>query len=490
MMNEVERNVKAFIRQHNMIKRGDMVIAGVSGGADSVCLLFILSSLSEELGFRIRVCHVNHGIRGTQADEDEEYVKKLCGELGIPCHVFREDVELFAKKWKQSSEEAGRTVRRNAFSLLIREWGEAKIATAHHSGDHAETVLWNMARGTGLKGLCGIRPVEGNRIRPLLVLTRRETEGYLRSRGITWREDATNAENVYTRNRIRHNVLPVLEEQINPGVVRHLEELSRQAREVWEFLERFVDQAWNRCVSVEGDEGGPLSVDEDRLSKELPAVRDQLLRRCISYVLGKEQDIGAVHVQALSGLFQKQVGKRLDLPGGVSAVKVYGGVMIAVPEAGNDEEGVVILSGQEYAIGRKSEEKILNVPGTTVFYGVKKGSAKLKITCRFVSAPDPGQAKEFPEKGYTKWIDYDIIKHGLSVRTRQRGDYFTIDAAGSRQKLKSFFINEKIPVAQRGQMLLIADGDHIVWIPGRRMSRACYISAETKKILEISIVEE
>lgn len=178
--------MEKFIRKHGMIGKGDVVVAGVSGGADSVCLLFVLCGLRRELGFSVRACHVNHGLRGAEADADEEYVRRLCRDLGVPCRFFHEDVEWIARKRKQSPEEAGRMVRREAFLTMCREDGGTKIATAHHRDDNAETVLLNMARGTGLKGLGGIRPVTGKWIRPLLALTREQTEGYLRRRGITW----------------------------------------------------------------------------------------------------------------------------------------------------------------------------------------------------------------------------------------------------------------------------------------------------------------
>ena len=171
MMGNEERVVEKFIREHGMIEKGDVVIAGVSGGADSVCLLFVLCALREKLGFQVKACHVNHGLRGADADADEAYVRRLCLDLGVPCRFFSVNVELTAKKRKQSAEEAGRALRREAFEAMCREDGGTKIATAHHKDDNAETLLFNMARGTGLKGLGGIRPAAGKWVRPLLALT-------------------------------------------------------------------------------------------------------------------------------------------------------------------------------------------------------------------------------------------------------------------------------------------------------------------------------
>ena len=495
MMKNIIEQTELFIRKHGMIKEGDTVIAGVSGGADSVCLLFILSKLQKKLGFEIKACHVNHGIRGEAADADEAYVKQLCESLRIPCRFFHENVEWIAKKRKQSPEEAGRMVRREAFETMCREDGGTKIATAHHRDDNAETVLLNIARGTGLKGLCGIRPVQEKWIRPLLGLDREQIESFMTEQGITWCMDATNEEDAYTRNRIRHNILPVLRNQVNEGVVRHLEELSVQAQEVWEYLEKGTEAAWERCVEIPGQEEREeksrtlehvrgtgvdrvcsrcesLRIDGARLKQEPPAVQKMLVKECLASVRGSEKDIGAVHLRAVIELFDRQCGRTLDLPGNVTAERTY--------------RGVVISRRSEQGRAAAQEDEIrLNIPGNTSLPdGIHKAA------CRFVDVSEAGKAKEIPQKSYTKWIDYDIIKHGLLARTRRGGDYFTIDGKGSRQKLKSFFINEKISREDREHMLLIADGEHIVWIPGRRMSRAYHISSTTEKVLEINITEE
>lgn len=480
MMRMEEREVEKFIRKHGMVEKGDVVIAGVSGGADSVCLLFVLFALQEELGFRIKVCHVNHGLRGAGADADEEYVRRLCGELGVPCRFFRENVELIARKRKQSPEEAGRAVRRNAFLTMCREDGGTRIATAHHRDDNAETMILNMARGTGLKGLGGIRPVTGRWIRPLLTLTREETERYLKERGVSWCDDATNSGDEYTRNRIRHNVLPMLEEQVNRRTAEHLDELSRQAQEIWDYLERGVDLAWKKCVKAgesartegrreeKSRETRTLEIDKKRLEQEPPAVRTQLLRRCLACVRGQERDIGAVHVRAVEELFGKQAGRKLELPGGMQAERTYAGVRI----------GRKGKNSGDYAVP-------LCVPGETVIPETGQ-----RVVCRFLENTDVLSAEAIPQKSYTKQFDYDIIKYGLSARTRQSGDYFILDDSGRRQKLKSFFVNNKIPQEERDRMLIIADGSHIIWVPGYRMSRAYHVTSRTDKILEIKITEE
>lgn len=465
MKTNIIEQTESFIKDHAMIVKGDVVVAGVSGGADSVCLLFVLCRLAEKMGFTVRVCHVNHGLRGADADADELFVRELCAALKVDARFFHADVELISRKRKQSCEEAGRAVRREAFEKMCAENGGTKIATAHHRQDNAETVILNIARGTGIKGVCGIWPVQGRWIRPLLCLDRAQIETFLIEQGIRWRTDATNEETVYTRNRIRHNILPLLKEQVNQGAVRHLDELAAQARELWEYLDMGTDRAWEQCVK-ETDRG--VLIESGAFASQPRAVQKQLVKRCIAVVRGAQKDIGATHVHDVMSLFDKQSGRGVDLPGGVAARREY--------------EGISIWKKQKK---QEDTEVMLNIPGQT-----RTPAWGAVVQCRFIEGGSVKGAVQIPQKSYTKWIDYDIIKHGLCMRTRQSGDYLTVDDKGNRQKLKSYFINEKIPQEARGRLPLIADGQHIVWIPGCRMSRAYQVGEHTERILEIKITEE
>jgi tRNA(Ile)-lysidine synthase len=198
------RRVKEYMEQYHMIDRGDRVVAGISGGADSVCLFFVLLELQGEMGFEFVAVHVNHGLRGESANRDERFVKELCAKYGVPLEISHIDLESTAKKWKQSLEEAGRQARRRAYEDACRKYGCNKIALAHHQNDNAETLLLNLSRGSGLAGMGGIRPVNGAYLHPLLCLTRQEAEQYLRDRGQEWCTDETNLETEYTRNKLRH----------------------------------------------------------------------------------------------------------------------------------------------------------------------------------------------------------------------------------------------------------------------------------------------
>ena len=431
--------IENYIRQYHMIEKGDRIVIGVSGGADSVCLLMALCSLQEKLGFQVLVCHVNHELRGEEAAQDEAYVEMLCHKMQVPFFAFHENVELIAKKRKESLEEAGRYVRRQAFEQLCKEQGGTKIATAHHSNDNAETMLLNMARGTGLRGLCGIRPVYGKWIRPLLELSREEIEQWLKDCDIRYCVDETNQEDEYTRNRIRHHVIPTLEEQVNTRTVEHFVKLSEQAEEIYEYLEKQTSE-----------------------------------------VAGAQKDIESRHILAVLQLFERQTGRQIDLPYSVTAKRMYEGVLLA-----KGDKKVTSVHQKEK---RKEESNFvlqLQIPGETKIPGTN-----LKICCTISGENEKNSAKAIPQKSYTKCFDYDIIKSSLCVRYRRPGDYFTIDGEGKKKKLKSYFIDEKIPQEERDRQLLIAEESHIVWIPGRRMSSYYQVGDQTKKILKIKIMEE
>lgn len=455
--------VRRYIEQWHMLESEDCVIVGVSGGADSLCLLFVLLELQKEIPFRIIACHVNHGLRGEEADADEAYVKQICAEYNIPCVSCCENVELIAKKRKQSTEEAGREVRRAFFEKVLLEHGGTKIALAHHKNDNVETFFLNLARGSGLKGLCGIHPVKGNVIRPLLCVERSEIEAYLKEKNIGYCEDKTNASDAYTRNRIRNHVIPYMEKEVNTQVVSHIDETTEYLRQVQDFLEEQTKIFFTKCVVKKEEE---YLVSEEAYKNIPNALQPLVLRKVLVELAGREKDLEAVHVRSLQELFAKQTGRKLDLPYQMEGRRSYQGI-----EIGKKKEKKAALP--EVVFDCKSESE-------KTFYLQGK-----KIVCR-VFAKTPQMVRP-AEKSNTKWFDCDIMENGLSFRTRRPGDYITIHSDGSRQKLKSYFINEKIPQKEREQILLIADGSHILWIVGHRLNCVYEVSENTKRILEIQI---
>ena len=306
----VKQRVREYMRSWEMTEPGDGLLAGVSGGADSVCLLFLLDELKEELGIRLAAFHLNHGLRGAEADRDEAYVKEICGRLGIPLAVAHENVAEYAAARGISGEEAGRILRYEHMKETAEQFSCQKTATAHHRDDSAETVLFNMFRGSGLKGLSGIRPVRGEVIRPLLCLSRAEIAGYLEERGIPWCEDSTNGENVYTRNRIRNQLLPWVKENINARAPEHIlaaAELAAQADAYFaELAEKLLADAGDleRLPEDAGDvsEALAVSIPTEIFDRQPPVVQGYLVRAMVSRAAGSPRDISAKHVEAVRAL--------------------------------------------------------------------------------------------------------------------------------------------------------------------------------------------
>ena len=447
-------------------------MAGISGGADSVCLFFALLELQKEMDFAFYAVHINHGYRGEASDRDEQFVRDLCEKYGVPLQVFSVDLESTAKKRKQSLEEAGREIRRELFEKEMQSRNACKIALAHHENDNAETFLWNLCRGCGLHGLGGIRPVNGVYIRPLLGMTRGEIETFLQKRQQPYCTDATNLETDYTRNKLRHLVLPVLEEQINRQTIRHMNTTMEELRELDDYVEMQVEAAYQACVEKEQDE--ICLIRKKPLLQYPELLQNKVIFRCLAETAATQKNLGRVHVEDVRALLEKQPGRSLDLPARVRAVREYEGVRLKK----------IRYEKEQFVKDRYTEQNAvcLAIPGTTVL-----PEQNLKVTCRILEKNPLSEGTDIPQKTYTKWFDYDIIKKCLHIRTRQSGDWITVDGAGHRQKLKSWFVNEKIPYKQREEIPLIAEGNQILWILGYRMGSAYRISSETRRILQIDV---
>lgn len=481
--------IRNFIKKYDMLTTEDYVIAGVSGGADSVCLFFVLLALKSELGIHFAVVHVNHGLRGEAADQDEEFVRQLCEKYAVPLEVLRVHLESIAKKRKQSVEEAGRMVRREAFEEACRKYHGTRIALAHHQNDNAETLLWNLARGTGLSGMGGIRPVNGKYIRPLLCMSRIEIERFLQERNLSFCTDETNADTTYTRNKLRHVILPVLEKEVNSQAVRHMNEAMAQVWEIQDYMQTCSEEAFEKYAEISTEHSRACVIKKEIREKYPDILCRMVIRRAMELVMGQMQEVGRTHICTVQELFQKQVGRSLELPFSVKAVRTYEGVRLYQTQ---EKELNLPEEKQQFADPADEARRTLCnwphplcVPGET-----RVSNLHLTIRCSIFPKTESFSMKEIPEKTYTKWFDYDIIKEAPCIRTRQSGDHITIDQAGHHQKLKSWLINQKIPAGERGNILCIADGSEIMWILGYRMSSAYQISSHTKRILQIEVVKE
>lgn len=458
-----------YASQYKMLNEGDKVIIGVSGGADSICLLFVLLELRKEILFDLVVVHIEHGLRGEDSLLDARYVEEMCEQNNIVFKKYSYSVKEIAKTEKLSLEEAGRKVRYESFYKACKEYGGNKIAVAHNQNDNAETILLNLFRGTGIKGLSGISPMNGMIIRPLLCISRDEIEKYLSEHTIYYRTDATNFEDDYTRNKIRLHLLPFLKENVNTKAMEHILQAGNYMREAEEFIEKYSKSAATLCVAPKGH---GYKIDLARFGDQEKIVQTYIIRDCIEKLAHQLKDITSSHIESLLELTTKEVGKEVHLPYGLIGKMGYSELFLYPKSATGrlEDEGRII----------PLEEAIeIKIPG---HYYARRYNMELSFR---ILKSEEGQI--IPEKTYTKWFDYDKIKSNLLLRTRKSGDYIQINSQGGNKKLKSYFIDEKIPRKDRDFIPLLADGNHIMWVISHRTSQEYIITKETKNILEVEV---
>ncbi len=556
-------DVRNYLIQHHMVNPGDLVIAAVSGGADSLCLLLVLEDLRDELGYKLEAVHVEHGIRGEESLADAHFVEKLCQERGIPLHIYSVDVPRYIAEHGGGLEEAARKLRYEAFAKAADEKGQEgyaqavgekeqedyaspagknrqedyaqaadekglegyapeqiKIALAHHMQDQAETVLFRLARGTGIAGLAGMEPVRRDGrgytyIRPLLGTAREEIEAYLTGCGQTYCTDATNLDESYARNRIRGQVLPELS-KVNAQAARHIAQTAELAVEQQDYIESIARQelahiAWSteqKSARVAGADR--ISVNIDKLSQLHPALQREMLRQALYEVAAHQKDLTSGHVQQLMELTQKTSGSRISLPYGVQAVREFDRLVIqkqpderkskeerskkerskkerniedgacyhdesqsAEDLQSEEPEQIVISPDQIQKWGESGEEVLLQLSGTEMmhirFYACVAFSEAegVRVIFRYQEPTTEENLSDFRKKSYTRSFNYDMIKGGFTIRRRRPGDYFYMKD-GHRKKLKQYLIEEKIPASERQKLWLLTRDSQVLWVVGIR----------------------
>ena len=583
---DLTEKILFYMKRYHMIPENKTIVVGLSGGADSVCLLYVLAALRKKLGLQLCAVHVHHGLRGVEADADEAYVRDICRAWDVPLKAMRIDAAALAKQWGIGCEEAGRRARYEIFEECLQEMGGCRgaIAVAHHRDDCAETLLFHMFRGTGLDGMAGIRPVrkterESMIIRPLLETGKTEIESFLQEKGISWRIDSTNTGEDYTRNRIRNRVLPYAEKEICSGAGAHLAKEAQLLAETADFVRSCTRQALERCrveaddlkanacgIEVvehvgrregtaehrKNDKRSAIYLNIDLLQQEDMFLQKQCVRECLLEI-GTGRDLTAAHIEAVRHLVGTdcQSGRKLRIPACQLEVERQFGLLVfrrlerqdASPEQQDalpEQQGVlpeqqdaspeqqdasleqrfdrgrqVGLQTPELPLPEHSSE--LHVPGmgvVSVRYlqrgelpaGEKNAAAGGKNTAageknaaaggKNAAAGEENSAaagaflKNIPQKKYTKWLDYDKIIQSVVFRTRRSGDYLTIDDNFSKKSLKKYMIEEKIPANERNSMLVLADGNHIIWVLGGRISTYYRVTEQTKVILEVTCMEK
>ena len=438
-----KKKIREFIEKNSMLNKGDRVVLGLSGGPDSVCLFFMLLGLREEYNLDIHALHVNHCIRGEDADEDQAYVESLCKDYQVPLKVVRVDIPALVKESGRSEEEEARMARYEAFEAYADELSKesqadnVKIAIAHNADDNAETVIFHMARGTGLDGMCGIAPTRGRIIRPLLEVPKAEIMEFIQENEISYCVDETNSMVCYDRNRIRHNILPELSE-INSKALEHITDMCNRLTEVADYISIEA----HGLLEISREDGNKL---RKRAFVTAPKViASQALKEYLSSFMPNQKDVSAVHIESILGLLQEDGERQVQLPYKKTLIISY--EHLYVQDEASEEETQGTFSYREFDL-------------------------------------EPGM--KYPTESYTKWFDCDKISDNIVIRTRAEGDYLTIDSAGNHKSIQDYFVDEKIPRHKRDSIMLVCEGSHVMWVVGYRISEYYKISNNTTRVLEI-----
>ena len=419
----VTDTVRETIARYNMTESGGRVIACLSGGADSVCLLKVLSELKDELQISLSAVHVNHCLRGEESDRDMRFCEELCKRLNIPLRVFHVDVTGYCENHGTSTEEGARILRYSAFAGEAQRLGGAKIATAHNRGDNCETVVFNLARGTGIKGLRGIPPVRGDIIRPLIRVTREEIEGYLGELGQEYVTDSTNLTEDYSRNIIRHKVIPVLS-GINNGFGRAVTRLSESAAEDEEYFEELIK-----------------TIPEDKIFTYSPSVRKRYIRKKLSEA-GAE--CSYERLCELDNMMTSGKNVRYDLKGDIFAVFENGGMEIK-----NIPSKAAVSFEKNADISRETEVSVPDFDKTVI----------IRRLCNDIFTEDGNVQRKLTNR----LVNCDKIQGVVTVRNKRDGDKICFHGRGVTTKLKKHFNALKLSETQRQSALVMEDELGIFW---------------------------
>lgn len=473
-MLKIEEKVYNFITDKNMIKRGSRIVVALSGGADSVCLLEILSSLSKELDVSLVAAHVNHSIR-ENAKRDEDFAREFSNKRNIPFYCLTEDVPKVANEEHLSLEEAGRKVRYDFFRKLKEETKSDMIAVAHHKNDRAETVIFNLSRGTSVKGLTGIQAKNDDIIRPLMCLTREEIEGYIQDKNLSFVTDETNLTEDYGRNIIRSSVLPKLEE-VSEGALENIIRCADNLEVVEEYLSMMTERAYSAHV-VKKD--GSLTI-RNEISYVHKAIRDRVILEALCEVAGKRKDIGKVQIDSVADLINAESGKRREFIYSLVAIRTAKGVVITTKE----NEEMALKSGQDYYLWDIASVRI-DVERVLKGKEIRVEMPGCELTFNAVSGKNKG---EYPIKRYTKWINCDKIKC-LCVRNIAPDDYIRIEG-DKLKKIKDYLVDIKVPSSVRNKVVVLSDGDNkneVLWVLSGRLGANAKVDENTKRIVEVSM---
>ena len=447
-----------------MFATGEKAMVALSGGADSVCLLHLLLELRDELGISLCAAHLNHMLRGAEAEREAEFAASLAERLGVPCVTGSADVRGYARENKKLSlQQAARELRYSFLKEKAAEQGAGKIALGHNANDQAETILMNVLRGSGAAGLSGIPPVrEGVYVRPIIEIERGEVEKYLNERGIQYVTDPSNLKTDYLRNKIRLELIPLLERDYNPRLVHGLATMGDIIREESRAVERWVEELMPQLS---------LKCSTDRMEVDIGALmglssghRRRALRHILMRMGAGPTSMDSVKIYAIESLLEsRKSGKSLRLAGDLEALVEF--------------DRLILWRGAEKEKGE--QHVMLNVPGVTAVpaWGIR-------FIAEIVSGPPFDLSSG---RGDTASMDYGKLCGAPVIRNRRAGDRFSPLGLSGSKKLKDYLIELRVPASKRDDLPLVADKDGILWVVGGRVSERVKVDPETGQVLQLRV---
>ncbi len=452
--------VLSAIQKYHMLSKGDSVLVAVSGGPDSVALLYFLKHMEPLYDLRLHIFHLNHKIRGAEADKDAEFVAALAARLDIPVTLESYDVPALMERERLSLEEAAREARYRLMDRLAVELEVDRIALAHHADDQVETFLMRLVRGAGLEGLAAMKPVRGIYIRPFIEVGKGDILNYIRDNDFTYRVDASNEDLSILRNRVRSDLVPLLT-SYNPQFKGSLLKTIEIVREDQSHLSELTDGVFDLLAET-GD--GIVRIEMQAVEAQPLSLKRRLIRKCIKWAKDDLRGIEFKHIEAILDALQiVPVRFELELPGGIVVFAEY--------------ESLVFARKQLFE-GPPLKPVKLIVPGITPI-----GLLGIEIEAQYQTAGDI----IFAGDGDVAHLDADRIPAELKIRTRKPGDFFVPFGMMGEKKLQDFFVDEKVPRRQRDKVPIIAAGDQIVWVAGFRIDERFRVTAQTKRVLVLHL---
>ena len=454
-----------YIKENKIIQQDDRILVALSGGPDSVCLLHMLYRIKDKFNLKLGAIHINHMLRGEEADKDENYIIDLCEQMGIKHYVKRINIEYIAKETNVSLETAGRNERYKAFEEIKIKDKYNKIAVTHNANDQAETILMRIMRGTGLEGLTGIKPQrEGGIIRPILCLNRQEIEDYCEYNGLNPRIDASNYDRHYSRNRVRLDILPYMRDNFNKDIIDTLNRMTLLLQKDNEFIEGYSQKCYNIYCKKHNNK---LEILKELFEKEMESIITRVVIIAFKEISKSYQNFEMKHIYEIVNLASRETGKKINLTNNIICENLYGNIVLSK----NDNKYYNSCVKTEIKLDKDNIIENIEFNNYIINFEVIENKKKEKFT----------------KNNLIKLFNYDKIEKEILIRYRKDGDKIIPLGMSGSKKVKDIFINSKVPREERDNTPILCFDDKISWIVGYKTSQLFKIDSDTKMILKITV---